>query len=49
MPFSYGADTVLLQAHNTNDNDKFAMNEYDDVDRTGGFEQISAGDGNHRY
>jgi len=25
---------------------KLAMNEYDDVDRTGGFEHISVGDGN---
>lgn len=26
---------------------KLAMNEYDDVDRTGGFEHISVGDGNN--
>lgn len=28
---------------------KLAMNEYDDVDRTGGFEHISVGDGNYKY
>lgn len=28
---------------------KLAMNEYDDVDRTGGFEHISVGDGNVYY
>lgn len=28
---------------------KLAMNEYDDVDRTGGFEHISVGDGNYEY
>lgn len=26
---------------------KLSMNEYDDVDRTGGFEHISVGDGNY--